>query len=142
MSYPSIFFCFWPPSGTPNLISKLEGQFAQRMIFFFASAWNWTSIITLVIWPNSSNATPSIIHSRNCWWKCQDDPWYDLDHYSSIRHPGHFRWRNDRKGRSFALVPEKNCPLQECQCAKFPYQVGPFSWNSHLRSVQNWQKGL
>ena len=22
---------------------------------------------------------------RNCWWKCQDDPGYDLDYYFEVK---------------------------------------------------------
>ena len=31
---------------------------------------------------------------RNCWWKLEVDPWYDLDYHPPFRHPGHFsrRW--------------------------------------------------
>merc|ERR1712098_497263 len=57
-------------------------------------------------------------------------PWNDLDNHSQVRHPGHLRGRDDRQGRFASLVPEKNCPLQECQCPSPLHCTGSLTCNS------------
>jgi len=60
---------------------------------------------------------------RNRRRKFKNDFGHDLDHHSAIRHPRHIRGGDDRQGRSVAVVPAQNGPVQERQRAKLPSQV-------------------
>ncbi|TMS04734.1 Alpha-actinin-2 [Larimichthys crocea] len=62
---------------------------------------------------------------RDCGRECKDDSWNDLDYHPPLRHSGHFSGRNICQRRSSAVVSEKDCPLQECQCPKLPCQDDP-----------------
>lgn len=46
-----------------------------------------------------------------------------MDDNLEVRHPRHIRGGDDCQGRSVAVVPTQDSPVQERQCAKLPSQV-------------------